>query len=1280
MASHIKPPSQFDFRKPEGWTKWIQRFERYRIASGLNIAEGDQQVNTLLYTMGEEGDEIMKSFTFKKDEASDYRRVKEKFDDHFVATRNVIFERAKFNLRRQEQQESVDTFITALYSLSEHCEFGDLRKQLIRDRIVVGLADAKLSEKLQLDSKLTLEKAIEIARQSESVKKQQQVLRNPDQVNSSPSQANVDAINTRKNGKPRNARNASKPTASASASETRCQRCGNTNHKRSACPAKDAQCHNCNKKGHFSKVCRSAKVNAVETEETDDEYFFGEISGGGNKAWKAKVKVNNVVIDFKLDSGADVTVIGDEMYKTLLSSYSLRDTNKRLYGPCRTHMKCLGTIDATLELNGKTTKGEIYVIKDLETPLLSRAASTALGGIARVEAVSTTDASDVKQQFPKLFTGMGCMDGEYEIKLKPDVKPFNLTTPRRIAIPLRDRIQAELDRMERMDVIEKVDGPTDWCSPMVVVPKDNGKVRICGDFVQLNKAILREVHQMPTTEETLANLAGANVCSKLDANSGFWQRKLEEKSKVVTTFITPWGRYCYKRLPFGISSAPEHFQKTMQRILEGLPGVVCQVDDMLVHGKDKTEHGERLNAVLTRLQDAKVTLNADKCQFECDNVKFLGHIVGKDGIRIDPSKVEAIKEMAEPSDVSDLRRFLGMVNQVGKYIPNLADLTKPLRELLVKENAWVWNEAQATAFEVIKDKLSSTPTLAIYDPTLETRVSADASSYGLGAVLKQKHADVWKPVAYISRALTDTETRYAQIEKEALATTWACERFEDFLVGKRFHIETDHKPLVPLFGSKNLSELPPRIQRLRMRLMRFDFSISHVAGKDLITADTLSRAPLSKCSNPDDLQDEINLYVNFVYSLLPATDQRIENIKERQRQDEVCRTILEYTSAGWPERNKVPSALQSYWADRGSLTVIHGLLVKDDRIVIPSDMRLEILEKIHEGHQGITKCRARAQRSVWWPGLSRQIEDLVRTCRKCAEHRVNHKEPMIPTAVPERPWQSLGTDLCFVKGKPYLIVVDYFSKYVEVSLLNTLNSAETIRAMESIFARHGTPDVVRSDNGPQYDSNEFAKFASDWDFRHVTSSPIYPQSNGGAERAVQTVKNLLKKSTEPAKALLAYRATPLENGKSPAELLFGRKIRTDLPTVPGSLTPSWPGISEFRAKEEERKLKQKGYFDLHHNAKDLSTLVPGQRVWITDQKKEAIVKKEADTPRSYVVETPAGQVRRNRSSLVPFTDCEDTASTKQKPVDIDIVSPPDVTDVYRTRSGRTVVPPDRLNL
>ena len=429
-------------------------------------------------------------------------------------------------------------------------------------------------------------------------------------------------------------------------------------------------------------------------------------------------------------------------------------------------------------------------------------------------------------------------------------------------------------------------------------------------------------------------------------------------------------------------------------------------------------------------------------------------------------------------------------------------------------------------------------------------MSADASSYGLGVVLKQKRAEaVWKPVAYISRVLTNTETRYAQIEKEALATKWACEGFKDFLVGKCFHVETDHKPLVPLFGSKNLSELPPRIQHLRMQLMRFDFSISYVPGKDIIMADTLSRAPLNQCSDSDQLEEDVNLNVNFVYSLLPVSEQRTETIKEGQQQDEVCHLIIEYMSVCWAERNKHPS---SYSPNHGNLTVIRGLVVKDDYIVLPSEVRMEILDKIH---QGISKCRERVKRSFWWPRLSCQIKDLVHTSRKCIEHRVNRKEPMIPTVVLDRPWQTMGTDFCFVKGRPYIVAIDYFSKYVEVSLPRSLTSAETIRLLKSIFVRHGVPDVVGSNNCLQHGSDEFAKFARDCDFHHITSSPIYPQSNGEAERAVQTAKNLMKKSADPAKAVLEYQATPLWHGKSPAELLFGRRLRTDLPAIPESLIP-----------------------------------------------------------------------------------------------------------------------------
>ena len=344
---------------------------------------------------------------------------------------------------------------------------------------------------------------------------------------------------------------------------------------------------------------------------------------------------------------------------------------------------------------------------------------------------------------------------------------------------------------------------------MVVVPKKNNTVRICVDLTKLNKCVKRERHPLPAVEQVLAQLAEASVFSKLDANSGFWQIPLSAKSAPLTTFITPFGRFCFHRLPFGITSAPEHFQRRMSEILEGLEGVVCMLDDTLIYGKTQEEHDHRLQVALQRLKAAGVTLNQQKCLFSVSEITFLGQVISKHGIQPDPSKIEAINRMEAPTDVAGARRLLGTVNQLGKFIPNLAQITQPIRELLVKSNQWMWEEPQQTAFTKIKEALVTSPVLAHFNVNYETLLSADSSSYGLGAVLLQKAPNKdFRPVAYISRVLTPTENRYSQIEKEALAFTWACERLSDLLIGLSFHIHTNHKPLVPLFSTKKLEDLP----------------------------------------------------------------------------------------------------------------------------------------------------------------------------------------------------------------------------------------------------------------------------------------------------------------------------------------------------------------------------------------------------------------------------------------------------------------------------------------
>ena len=294
-------------------------------------------------------------------------------------------------------------------------------------------------------------------------------------------------------------------------------------------------------------------------------------------------------------------------------------------------------------MRGAAHKTYNYVIKDLKSDLLGLPAIKELELLLNV--CSVGNGKSIISQYPLLFTGLGTFACEYTIKLKPNSQPFALNAPRNIPLPLRSKVQNELQQMENLGVISPIQEPTPWCAAMVVVPKDSGAVRICVDLKPLNESVLREVHPMPKVDTTLAQLSGATVFSKLDANSGFWQIPLAKESKLLTTFITPFGRFYFNKLPFGISSAPEIFQRHMNNVLSGLPGVLCHVDDILVYGKDLTEHESRLHATLKRIQAAGITLNQSKCCFYQSRVSFLGHVIDKDGISPDPKKTTAILEM-----------------------------------------------------------------------------------------------------------------------------------------------------------------------------------------------------------------------------------------------------------------------------------------------------------------------------------------------------------------------------------------------------------------------------------------------------------------------------------------------------------------------------------------------------------------------------------------------------------------------------------------------------------
>uniref|UniRef100_A0A671U8K1 Gypsy retrotransposon integrase-like protein 1 n=1 Tax=Sparus aurata TaxID=8175 RepID=A0A671U8K1_SPAAU len=491
-----------------------------------------------------------------------------------------------------------------------------------------------------------------------------------------------------------------------------------------------------------------------------------------------------------------------------------------------------------------------------------------------------------------------------------------------------------------------------------------------------------------------------------------------------------------------------------------------------------------------------------------------------------------------------------------------------------------------------------------------------------------------------------------------------------------------------------------------MRLMRFNPIAEYAPGKTLIVADTLSRSPLTSTCTETDTESEVTCYVASMMEAIPASKSKMDEIKMAIAADTELLSVMKLVKRGWPEHiTKVPMDARAYVQVKSELSEHDGLILRGSRIVIPRSMRGETLQKIHDGHQGLSKCRERACSSVWWPGLSAEINRLVTSCQVCHElKRTQQKEPLISTPLPERPWKRIALDLCEYEHQNYLVISDYYSRFIEVLHLPSTTSRRVIQKLKAVFARFGIPDEVVSYNGPRFSSADFQEFAKELDFQHCSSSPHHPQGNGHAERAVQTAKKILKQK-DPVMALMAYRSTPCSTtGFSPAELLMGRKIRTTLPTLEENLIPKWPSMTVVIDKDRKEKAKQAYYFNRRHGARPLPALRPGdvvlskldhERSWSSP----AVVAGEGITPRSFVIRTQHGaELRRNRrhlqSQLVPQptpakpgdTTGIDTHSDRPNMLETvpvcqsEAALPNPLSSQTVTRSGRVCKPVNRLDL
>lgn len=642
--TNLPPPQSFD-GTAEQWPRWRARFQRYHLCSGLSQRPDREQVGTLLYSMGDVADDILAIIQLDETTAT-YLDTLDQLDQYFNSRKNLIFARAKFNKRVQHPGESVDSFIQDLHKLADDCNYLSLKDELIRDRIVVGVRDDDLSKQMQAKQDLTLSEAIRLSRQAEARTESQNLLR-----------PRIELVKSHtKTSKKFPVNKPAKTAFSYVPQNQKCGYCGKTpRHKREVCPARTATCHKCSKKGHYSSVCRSSKVREIEVQESDT--FLGSIQQVREVTpWTATLHVDGKPESFKLDTGAAVSVVSDQY----AVDTPLQQSDRILKGPGDTPLNVIGSFEANLGYKGKTIKETLYVIQGQQHALLSGSACLKLGLVARLH--SLTKAADFKDEFPDIFKGLGKLREPYKIKLRPEAQPVCIYTARRIAHPLMTKVKVEIDRMLAEGVITPVEEPTEWCSGIVVVPKADGtSVRICVDLTALNKAVLREVHPLRSVDEDLARLSGSTIFTKLDARSGFWQMPLDPESRLLTTFLTPFGRFYMNRLPFGISSAPEIFQRRMSEILHDINGVICHMDDILVHGPTQAIHDQRVRAVLRRLQEAGLTLN-EKCQFSRPSIRFLGHIIDGQGIHADPAKLEGIMKFPAPTNVTELQRFLGMIS------------------------------------------------------------------------------------------------------------------------------------------------------------------------------------------------------------------------------------------------------------------------------------------------------------------------------------------------------------------------------------------------------------------------------------------------------------------------------------------------------------------------------------------------------------------------------------------------------------------------------------------
>ncbi|UYV77207.1 K02A2.6-like [Cordylochernes scorpioides] len=939
----IKPPAEFvPYSNEKKWETWRESFEIFAIAVNLESMPLVRQRAILKHIAGEKTVMIYKTFHISENDT--YLNVKEMLDmltNHFKPFKNTIQRRNAFFTCVQKEKQGIMEFVTELKHLAQECEFENLTESLIRDRLIIGILDREVKRKLLEDPQLTLPRAISIAVISEST---------CSQVASLNEQKMIEKIEKRNWVKDTiRMENAEAGPSGINPRRERiiepCKWCGQR-HKYGKCPAYGKKCNACGKTNHFSVVCRTKRIRNLlaesEAEESCDEINLNEVAVKTVRSdkWSAVIIINGKKTTVHLDTGAQINVLPHKVINQWPSRPEIRPTSLKAFAYGNTELPIVGKCNVLCQYGEKKGMFE-FIVADVEAQtLITGDTCEKLEILRRINHINTdemklcSETQKILEQYHEVFQGVGLINSECKIYTKPEYSPVQVP-PRRIPTSLGAEVQSELEKMVKQGIVTKIYHETEWSHPMVVVKKKSGQIRICLDPRKLNEALVGRHFQTPAPAELLHEIPKAKYYTVLDVKSAYWHIPVAKECRDLLVMTTPFGKFRYNRLPFGLKISAHIFVEKMTNIFRDSFQNITYVDDLLIYADTIQKHNKKLKGILEKAKEKNIKFDLTKAQICLTKVRFLGHVISQNGIDPEPNKIDKLITFKRPEDKKSLQRIMGLYNYLGKFIPNLAASTSNIRGILRKNVVWHWGPKQDGEFDHIKE--------------CEDR-----------------------PLAFASASFSDSQKQYSQIEKELLSVYYGCKKFEYLLSGHTFVVQTDHQPLLPLV-KKPLSDISPRLQRLVMKLIAFDFKLQYKPGKYLIVADTLSRDthPMDELPTPflEDKRMVKMVRVNI-------SDEKLVAMQKDTREDPALVKVIDYVIEGWPICKKdVDEDAKIFFDFRHRLYLWNDLLCIGSAIVIPKTQRNAMLNLLHQSHQGISAIQGLARESLFWPRMSIDIAE-----------------------------------------------------------------------------------------------------------------------------------------------------------------------------------------------------------------------------------------------------------------------------------------------------------------